>query len=131
LSPLRIFLATSAGGDVRRLTSATGGDEGETGADWSPDGRSIAFASDYDGDYDIFVVRTDASGLRKLTENTAEDSSPSWSPDGSRLVFDRQTQNRTAIVVHDLRTKRETTVATGGYDAGDLVYGPSWQPAPR
>lgn len=127
---LRIFVATPAGDDVRRLTEAAGGDEGETGAAWSPDGRWIAFASDADGDCDIYVVRTDGSGYRKLTDNPVGDDSPSWSPDGTRLVLARTWEDRTAIVVHDVQTGEETTVASGGLDAGDLVFEPSWQPLP-
>jgi len=128
---LRIFLVTPAGRDVRRLTSATGGVEGETEAAWSPDSRWIAFGSDADGDFDVYVVRVDGSGSRKLTDNSLNDSSPSWSPDGSRLVFARDWPDKTAIVVHDLETGKETTVATGGLDFGDLVFEPSWQPSPR
>jgi TolB protein len=128
--PLRIILASSTGRDVRRLTTATGGDEGETGAAWSPDGGSIAFASDADGDFDIYVARADGSGYRKVTDNSVDDDSPSWSPDGTRLVLARTWKSKTAIVVHDVKTGEETTVATGGLDVGDLVLEPSWQPRP-
>ena len=126
---LRIFVAAPTGNDLRRLTDATGGDEGEAGAAWSPDGRWIAFASDADGDFDIYVVRTDGSGYRKLTDNAVGDDSPSWSPDGTRLVLARTWEDKTAIVAHDLQTGEETTVATGGLDAGGLVFEPSWQPS--
>lgn len=47
----------------------------------------IAFASDLDGDFEIWLVNADGSNLRQLTDNNAMDLSPAWSPDGSRLVF--------------------------------------------
>lgn len=56
----------------------------------------IAFASDLDGDFEIWLalaphasagVNTDGSHLRQLTDNDAMDLSPAWSPDGSRLAF--------------------------------------------
>ena len=47
----------------------------------------IAFASDLDGDFEIWLVNTDGSRPRQLTDNTAMDISPAWSPDGSRLAF--------------------------------------------
>jgi TolB protein len=41
----------------------------------------------HDGVFDIFVIRSDGSGLFQLTENTGDNESPSWSPDGSLIVF--------------------------------------------
>jgi Tol biopolymer transport system component len=47
---------------------------------WSPDGQWIAFHSDRDGDFEIYIVRPDGSDLRQLTDNDANDMYPSWSP---------------------------------------------------
>ena len=47
----------------------------------------IAFASDLDGDFEIWLVNADGSSPRQLTDNAAMDISPAWSPDGSRLAF--------------------------------------------
>ncbi len=47
----------------------------------------IAFASDLDGDFDIWLINVDGSNARQLTDNTFMDSSPAWSPDGSRIAF--------------------------------------------
>jgi Tol biopolymer transport system component len=55
---------------------------------WSPDGTRIAFASDRDGDFEIYTVRVDGTDLRQLTHNTASDSHPgSWSADSQRIAF--------------------------------------------
>jgi Tol biopolymer transport system component len=54
---------------------------------WSPDGRSIAFESDRDGTFAVYVVASDGTRLTKLTPDGIEDSQPAWSPDGARLVF--------------------------------------------
>jgi serine/threonine protein kinase/Tol biopolymer transport system component len=54
--------------------------------DISPDGRWIAFYSVVPRE-DLFVVRTDGSGLRQLTEDAFKDRHPFWSPDGRRLLF--------------------------------------------
>src|SRR3954471_13264385 len=43
----------------------------------------IAFASDRDGNNEIYTMDTDGGALTRLTENGAEDFNPAWSPDGS------------------------------------------------
>ncbi|WP_410649777.1 VWA domain-containing protein [Amycolatopsis sp. cmx-4-54] len=53
----------------------------------SPDGSSVAFVSERAGSKDIFVIGVDGRGLRQVTSGPAADDSPSWSPDGGRLVF--------------------------------------------
>src|SRR5438093_985053 len=47
----------------------------------------IAFASDRDGNMEIYVMDSDGGGQTRLTEDAGEDFSPAWSPDGSRLTF--------------------------------------------
>ncbi len=57
---------------------------------WSPDGRSILFASQRDhpdNSNDIYVMRPDGSGVRRLTRARAGAETPAWSPDGRYIVF--------------------------------------------
>lgn len=54
---------------------------------WSPDGERIVFYSDRDGNFEIYTLGRDGSGLRRLTEHPASDQLPSWSPTGSEIVF--------------------------------------------
>ena len=42
--------------------------------------EKIAFTSDRDGNSDIYVMDADGSGVTRLTDNPANDSSPAWSP---------------------------------------------------
>ena len=55
-------------------------------ADDLPNGK-IAFASDRDGDYEIYVMDADGSNVTQLTFNESNDTQPSWSPDGTKIVF--------------------------------------------
>jgi len=51
----------------------------------SPDGEWIVYASE--GREDLFVVRIDGTGTRRLTDDPARDRYPHWSPRGDRIVF--------------------------------------------
>lgn len=53
---------------------------------WSPDGSRLAFASDRDGDQEIFVIDRDGSNLRQITDSPRDDLFPAWTSDG-RIVF--------------------------------------------
>jgi dipeptidyl aminopeptidase/acylaminoacyl peptidase len=59
----------------------------------SPDGKTIVFAlrtTDLEanrGRFDLWMVGTDGTGLRRMTSNAAADTSPRWSPDGSAVYF--------------------------------------------
>ena len=48
---------------------------------------TILFQSDREGAWDIYRVETDGSGLKRLTEHSAADQNPAWSPDGSTVAF--------------------------------------------
>jgi TolB protein len=78
----------SADGSEPQLLTPQGGEDGDNAApSWSPDGRKIAFASNRDLDWEIFVMDANGSGVKQLTRNTAWDDHPVWSPDGRKIAF--------------------------------------------
>jgi TolB protein len=84
-----IFVMDSDGTNVASLTE----DESEA-PNWSPDGKKIVFQSqkakdekDKDGDYEIYVMNADGTDPVALTDNTANDMTPKWSPDGKKIAF--------------------------------------------
>src|SRR2546430_2609261 len=51
------------------------------------EGGKIAFMSFRDGNWEIYLMHADGTGLVNLTNNPAQDEWPAWSPDGSRIAF--------------------------------------------
>ena len=47
----------------------------------------IAFDSERDGNYDIYVMNADGSNVTRLTNHPERDWGPAWSPDGRRIAF--------------------------------------------
>ncbi len=78
----------------RRLTSTRSSDE--SAPRWSPDGARIVFTGTTGDTFDteLFLISSDGSRRRRLTDNHALDTSPDWSPMGQRIVFIRGRHSR-------------------------------------
>ena len=79
-----IFVHDMASGETRALTH---------GADpaISPDGQRVAFWRDEAGQHQLYLVDIDGSHERPILTRGEMVRSPSWSPDGERIVFSRVT----------------------------------------
>ena len=84
----------------------------------------IAFASDRDGNFEIYVMDADGGGQTRLTENPAEDYSPAWSPDGKQLAFVSTRDGNAEIYVMNADGTGQTRLTNN--KASDLR--PAWSP---
>ena len=106
-----IYSANLDGSDARRLTSTPGYDAEGT---LSPDGRTIVFTSERDGDLDIYTMNTDGSNVRRLTTEIGYDGGPFFSHDGTRIVYradhpqtpEAQAEFRRLLAQHLVRPSR-------------------------
>ncbi|HEX6717049.1 MAG TPA: protein kinase [Pyrinomonadaceae bacterium] len=65
---------------------------------WSPDGQRIAFTSRRTGDYELWVMNRDGSGLRQVTQSKGGHYSP-WSADGSMIAYSIHTPKNDCVIV--------------------------------
>ncbi len=71
---------------------------------WSPDGKFIAYASEVEGNWDIYVVSIDGKTSYRLTNRPAMETNPLWSPDGKIIAFKRGGSGNYALTVEDFIT---------------------------
>ena len=79
-----IWIANENGSGVQRLTDNKARDVYPR---FSPDGNWIAFSSNRDGNYDVYVVPAAGGKPRQLTFHSADDNVVGWTPDGKKILF--------------------------------------------
>lgn len=79
-----IYVASTQGGAAQQLTSQT---SYECSPIWSADGKTIAFASDRNGNFDVFTMPAAGGSAKRLTFNSAAEIPQAFSPDGEWVYF--------------------------------------------
>ncbi|MEE8148400.1 MAG: hypothetical protein V3T24_12400 [Longimicrobiales bacterium] len=79
-----IHIIRADGSEEIRLTDDSARDHDPA---WSPDGKSIVFATDREGNLEIYRMRLSDRRLQNLTAHASFDAQPAWSPDGSKIAF--------------------------------------------
>ena len=71
-----------------KLTPLTDGSSEDNFPQWSPQGDVIMFTTNRDaGDFEIYSIRPDGTGLKRLTNTPGNDAHSVWSPDGEWILF--------------------------------------------
>ncbi|MET1083532.1 MAG: hypothetical protein ABWY12_10860 [Burkholderiales bacterium] len=158
-----VFVTTRAGGTAdlwildlrtRKAKPLTSGPGGDFRPAWSPDGKWIAFSSDRGSTLppargqwehlqlvDLYVMRSDGSGLKRLTEHGNFCGSPKWTLDSQRVVAYCMTAQETFAYRMDDATaallapggKGETRLVSidiTGSQAASLAAGPGVKMSP-
>jgi tricorn protease len=82
-----IWTADEDGKNVQRITVHTARDIHPR---FSPDGRSIAFSSDREGNMDVYLIPTAGGAVKRLTIHSADETVIDWTPDGKGILFASQ-----------------------------------------
>ena len=90
-----LFAYQAMGTPFTRLTS---GPWNDTHPALSPDGRWLAFVSNRSGPWDIYLLDLQNGEVSRLTDTQHFESSPSWSPDGNLIAYERYAQDSEIII---------------------------------
>jgi TolB protein len=91
---------------------------------WSSDGETIVFASNEDGDFDLYSISVSGGSPQQLTRNTTLDTSPTFRPNTNMVAFvsDQDSPGFTDIYTYDLGTGALMRLTDG---EGNL-FDPAW-----
>jgi TolB protein len=90
--------------------------------------RGIAFVSDRDGNWEIYSIQANGSGLTRLTENPAVDADPGWSPDGSQIVFRSRRDGSSDLFTMQPNGSNPHNLTEDPEDSFDDEFAPAWNP---
>lgn len=94
-------------------------------AGFSPDGSQIVFASNRNGNWDLFTMNSDGTNLSPLVVSPQNEFEPAWSPDGKYVVFDRGHIDFDGnLYIINVVTKVITSFPVGD----SFTVNPSWSP---
>jgi Tol biopolymer transport system component len=93
-----IHVMNADGSNVMRLTECQ---IFEGQGVWSPDSKRIVYATDHDGNAEIYSINADPSHQTNLTRHLAEDREPVWSRDGKKIAFISNRDGKDSLFVMD------------------------------
>jgi Tol biopolymer transport system component len=82
----------------------------------------IVFSSIRSGNFEIYIM--DKDGVKRLTNHSARDERPVWSPDGSQIAFVSDRDGNKEIYIMDADGKNERRLTSNDWDDEN----PSWSP---
>ena len=96
----RLYTIPAYGGAMTRLKTL--GVNTVTEPDWSPDGKTIVFTSQYRGGFNVCTVPAGGGATRVI----AGGEDPSWAPNSRTVVITRRVRGKRILSLLDVETKR-------------------------
>jgi len=116
----RICLADPDGGNVQTLHETTSNSDALA---WSPDGRRLLFSMPDGEQQDLFVLDVATRQMTRLTQDPANDFSPTWCPSTGEIAFASQRGGRVRVWLRDTRGN-ESLLSSADQDAGLPGFSP-------
>ena len=90
----------------------------------APTTAKIAFTSNRDGNYEIYIMNPDGTGQKNLTRHRASDVQPAWSPTGKEILFVSNRDGRPDLYLMDADGRNVRKV----FKNRKLRTAPAWSP---
>ena len=124
-----LYMMNADGSGFRRFNRDANSFESEPA--WSPDGTQLAFTSNrqitentFDGRFNIFIMDAEGGNHRLLTDFGGSNSSPDWSPDGTKIAFQSTVDEN--LEIYTISPDGANLINLTQNEASD--YTPAWSP---
>ncbi len=107
-----IYVLPIAGGTPRRVTRFAP----SYWHGWSPDGRTLAFCGERNGEFDIYTISVDGGDEKRLTDARGLDDGPDYSPDGRFIYFNSERSGTMQIWRMQADGSAQQTVTSDDYN---------------
>jgi TolB protein len=111
------------------LTRLTSGDWDDVAPAASPDGKKIAFASNRNGFWDLYLLDLTNGDLTQLTDTPRYEGAPTWSPDSSFLAYEVYVNENLEIFIGPSEDPAQNAIQLT--DSPNADYSPTWSPGGR
>ncbi len=125
----QIFIMNSDGSNLKQITFTVSTKYFDTGFPrdgncnpaWSPNGEKLAYVSYENGSPDIFVINSDGTRNKRLTDTPLRDENPAWTQDGNYILFSSNRTPTVASQIYIMRTEGQLQTPLTDY-MGDNIY---------
>jgi Tol biopolymer transport system component len=124
----QIFVMNSDGSNLKQITFTVSSKYFDTGFPrdgncnpvWSPNDDKLAYVSYENGSPDIFIIKSDGTGNKRLTDTPLRDENPVWTKDGY-ILFSSNRNPNVASQIYIMRTEGQLQTPLTNY-MGDNIY---------
>jgi TolB protein len=128
LSGSQIFVITSNGNNLKQLTFTVSSrifpgtpPDGNCNPVWSPNNDKLAYVSYENGSPDIFVINSNGTANKRLTDTPLRDENPVWTKDGNYIIFSSNRKPNVASQIYIMRSKGQLQTPLTNY-MSDNIY---------
>jgi len=111
------------------LTRLTYGEWNDTNPALSPNGRQVAFASDRNGNWDLYILTLESGEITRVTDSPTYESAPSWSPDSQWLACELYKNENLEVAIVSLSDAEQEAIPLTDESSAD--HSPAWAPDGR
>lgn len=120
-----IFLARSDGKRVQWLTKGHGGGQSPK---WSPDGLTLLYESEKDGNSELYIFQLTTAYERRVTQNNSLDRDAVWHPKGESIAFlSSRSGPQAEVFMKNLATGKTRQLTNNTLIKGSCIFSPNGQ----